>query len=619
MINGRKIIVLCTYRIYESQQFAFISEFNRILRQKGFYLFIFSLNSEMGSVVEAVPEGAVFNEIPYNKVDAVVIMDEKLKSRKLSQSIIDRARGCNVPVVVVDGSFDKVGTVSYDYRSGFEEVVRHMIEYHKVKRPHFMAGKRGNVFSEDRIGVFKKVVTENGMTFDDSMVSYGDFWAVPCREATRKLLERETLPDAIICANDIMAINVCDVLHSAGKNVPRDVLVSGFDGIDEAFYSTPGITTVCCDSNALAVTTMDVIERTMNGEENARGLVKPGFIANESCGCPKCSHDIMPTINGLNNNLYHHQDDIHAMNMFISQIMIGKEMEANFRFLKEVLAQNACVVMEEACFNMENNYFFENLGNGRRTVIYDSYIDSNDPYPYDPDEFIPHLDQIMEKGYPIIINGLEYLAKCPGFVCYSFPRIELVDYNQTQNLTNCFGMGLGGYAIYKHQQYLREKIQRMYENDALTGLYNRLAFISKYEDIIRNRKNFGKTLTIFLADLNGLKKINDSLGHLSGDKAIAAVAKALKESTPPDAICVRVGGDEMMAFILGDYDCSRVIPDINSRLEKVSEEYGFKVSASIGTYATTFNEDMDLNRVIGMADDQMYNIKRKRDSIKDSL
>jgi diguanylate cyclase (GGDEF)-like protein len=614
MINGKKIVALCTYRIYESQEFVFVSEFNRLLMENGFQLFIYAMNSEIGNSGAEVPEVAIFDDIPYNRVDIVVVMDEKLKSRENTQHIIDRARGCNVPVVVVDGDYDNVAQVKYDYCSGFEEVVRHIIEYHGVTKPHFMAGKKTSPFSNDRIDVFKKVIAENGIEFDDSMLSYGDFWAVPARAAAEKLLERDELPEAVICANDIMAINVCDIFHTAGIDVPGDVLVSGFDGIEEAFMNTPQITTASCDSFELAAAIMEVIKGTLAGYSNIVRSVVPGFIVNESCGCPKCSEDIASSVNGLNNKFYHHEDDIHAMQLITSKIMIGKDMENNINYLKNTLAPYAIVVMEDACFDMENNYFFENLGNGKRNVVFDSFIESNKPYPYEPQDIIPHLDEIIECGMPLVFNGLEYMGKCPGFVCYYFPKVDIVDYNQTPNLTNCFSMGLGGYAIYRYQQYLREKLQKMYQYDALTGLYNRMAFMSRYDELIRKTENYGKRLTVLLADLNGLKKINDTRGHLAGDKAIAAVAEALKRSVPENAICVRIGGDEMMAFFLGDHECSTIIKDIEKYLEQISEECGFKVSASIGTYATTFTEEINLNRVIAIADAQMYEIKRNRDT-----
>ncbi|MCR5292360.1 MAG: substrate-binding domain-containing protein [Eubacterium sp.] len=115
-----------------------------------------------------------------------------------------------------------------------------------------MAGFKGNPFSIQREEVFKKILADNNIPFDDSMISYGEFWADPTREATKEILKRDVIPDAIICANDIMAINVSAVLQDNGYRVPEDVMVSGFDGFEEVFYVSPKIATSSCDTTLLA-------------------------------------------------------------------------------------------------------------------------------------------------------------------------------------------------------------------------------------------------------------------------------------------------------------------------------------------------------------------------------
>lgn len=611
MLNGKKIVALCTYRIYEAQEFDFLSELGRIMPEHDCFLFIYAMNSEIGIIDDGSAEVKVFDLIPYDKVDVVVIMNEKIKVRNVVQGIIDRANEANVPVVVVDGEFENVSMVRYDYAGGFEKVVRHVIEDHKSIKPHFMAGHKNNIFSTERIDVFKKVLSDNNMPFDDSMVSYGDFWALPCRAATAELLKRDELPDSIICANDIMAINVCDVLGEAGIRVPEDVLVSGFDGIDEAFLSSPGITTAICDMKELAHDVMDTLDEVLAGNRNVMKWATPLFIPNESCGCPKKDLHITATVSELNNLFYHHEDDVHAMQSIISKFMMGKEIRNSLRYLKENQAKYAQVVVEKSCYDLENNFFYDDVKEGEKLVILDAYDSNDDSYPYDPSEIVPHLDKIMETGQPIIFNCLIYMEKCMGFVCYSYPRTMLIDYNQTPNLTNCFEMSVGGYVVTKYQNYLREKLQEMYQNDALTGLYNRLAFINMLSEIFSKPDTVGKKITIIVQDLNGLKQINDNLGHLSGDKAITAVATALKQSCPDNALCVRAGGDEMMALIFGDCDVDKIQEDIDNNLKEKSKELGFTVSASFGSYSTVYEESMDINKLIAIADERMYTMKRK--------
>lgn len=611
MIDGRKLVVLCAYRVYDSQVFSFILELNKLLQTDNYALFIYAINTEIGNGGDNMAEVDVFDLIPYDKADVIIIMDEKIKSREVAQGIIDKATKAKVPSIVIDGEYEDVNLVRYDYAKGFENVVRHIIEYHKVRRPHFMAGKRKSPFSNERIEVFKKVIAENGIEYDDSMLSYGDFWAVPARNATKKLLERDQLPEAVICANDIMALNVCDVLNASGVDVPSDVLISGFDGIDEAFWSTPGITTAKCDPRILARTITEVIHEVFSGKENVERWITPSFIANDSCGCPRCNQEILSSISGLNNRFYHHQDDIHIMQVLTSKIMSGKSMADTLKVLKHPLTEHTCIVIESSCFNLENNYFFEDIEKGDMSIVYDSYSDNCAIRPYNPDEIIPHLHEVLQKGCPLIFNGLEYMGKCPGFVCYTYPVIDLIEYTKIPSLTNCLGMGLGGYVINKYQKYLRDKIRRMYQNDALTGFYNRLAFLSKYDELVQDNDNMGKKLTILMADQNGLKLINDNYGHLEGDKAIRVVASTIRDACPKNTICARMGGDEFLAFILGDCEGDSIVKKINDTLLAESNKLGYKVSASVGYIETVFTKETNLNKLIGQADEVMYKIKKE--------
>ena len=232
--------------------------------------------------------------------------------------------------------------------------------------------------------------------------------------------------------------------------------------------------------------------------------------------------------------------------------------------------------------------------------------------PYTRDTIKPFLLPLLEEGYPVIFNVLEYLGKSIGLVAYCFDRYDLIDYTRISGITNCLSMGFGGFVNMHYQKYLRNKVQTMYQNDALTGLYNRVAFLSKFEELKMNPELLGQKLTIIMADLNGLKQINDNCGHAAGDKAIASVAKALMEVCPKHSLCVRFGGDEMVALVPGDYDFAAFISEMEEKLKKDSKEFGFTVSASYGSCSTTLTESLNLDEIIVIADEEMYKMKKEK-------
>ncbi len=612
MFKGSRIIALCTSRIYDPQLQSFVEIINERLKEKNIRLWIYAINADIYWNEENLPaEVHVFDFIRYDAVDAVIIMEEKIKSRTVSESIISAASQKNVPVIVVDGKHEGTINISYDYAAGFEQIVRHVIEDHRVKKPHYMAGFKDNKFSEERKDVFIKVLSENGIPFDDSMVSYGEFWATPARCATQKLIDENRVPEAIICANDIMAINVCEVLADAGYSIPGDVIVTGFDGYDEALMSEPAITTASCKTQGLAQTVIKAALDCLEGKNEKDYSVLPVMIKNESCGCTRNTSYDANIRKSFNNNFYRFQDDLRAYQEITIAMQQSTTREQMMICLHSYFTRNMCCIVNEDCFRTDMNFFMEEDHPDSYKVLYDVLKYSDYPDPFDLKDIVPNYEKRVESGYPLIFNALDFLGKPFGFTCYTFENYDIIDYSKTSSLTNTVSSGLGGYIILQYQRFLMAKIEETYKTDALTGLYNRLAAQAAFETIKSDPEMQGKDLTVIMSDLDGLKKINDTLGHSAGDKAIAAVADALSGSCPEGTFCVRFGGDEMLAFITGKCDPEAIIAQIKEKLIARSNEYGIRISASCGYYVSKIDAGTDIDSVIRMADEEMYQNKSK--------
>ena len=611
MPQNYKLIALCTSRIYDSQVHSFIEAFNEYIKNRGMRMCIYSISTDLYWVEdEKSAEPYVFQYIPFEKIDLCVIMDEKIKSRRIAEDIIRRAREKQKPVIVLDGSYPDCISIRFDYKRGFRRVVEHVFSEHTVLHPHYMAGIKGNVFSEERMEMFKEVLEAHHMTFDETMVSYGEFWADPARKATKELLEREEIPDAIFCANDIMAINVCDVLKEAGLNVPRDVIVTGFDGYDEAYLATPGITTASCDLSEMAETTGIAVEQCLSGEfYEEEFMIIPRLVCNESCGCPRCELQSSSMLSRFNNGFYRYQDDIRMMHNTITDMMRSDSTNHAVTVLQSGYTSKSCCILNRGCLVSEQD-FFSTEQEEEYVLLYDPSMPGIEPLPFQTQEIIPLLNERLDNGYPLLIQPVDYMNRPMGYICYFLDTYDITEYGKTANITEMVSMGVGGYSIMRHQRYLAKKVEEMYQLDALTGLYNRLAFQEAFDALVLAPENAGRKLLVVMADLDRLKKINDTLGHGAGDQAIAAVAHALKDACPAQAICVRFGGDEMLAFIPDEEEAGAIIKSIETTLEATSQELGFRVSASCGAYCTEISETINMEELVFRADERMYIVKK---------
>ena len=459
MINGKNIIAVCTSRIYDHQHYSYLDQLNKRLQSSGCGLMMFALNSDLywREDIDS-PEAYVFDIIPFDRIDCLIIMDEKIKSRTVSERIISRAAEHSVPVIVVDGKYADTVEISFDYESGFESVVRHVIEDHSVKRPHFMAGQRNNKFSDARIAIFRKVLEENGIAFDDSMVSYGEFWSGPARTETQKLIDSGNIPEAMICANDIMAINVSDVFIKAGIKVPEQVIVTGFDGVDEALLITPQLTTAGCDSVELAEAVAGCVNGILKGEPARDVSVIPKLCPNASCGCEYIPSGSDEKMNDFNNRFYRYQDDIRMMYDITTKMQMSSSPEQAASFLQHYMMHDLCCVADRRCFENGRNYFSGNGMNDELNLFYDSYHPENCNTALDAGELVPDIETRINTGYPLVFNALDYMSKPFGYICYSYRTGDINFYARTSSITNTISMGLGGYVNMHYQKFLTDKM-----------------------------------------------------------------------------------------------------------------------------------------------------------------
>ena len=156
------------------------------------------------------------------------------------------------------------------------------------------------------------------------------------------------------------------------------------------------------------------------------------------------------------------------------------------------------------------------------------------------------------------------------------------------------------------KKMLENSLEYLSYNDQLTGLKNRRFY---EEELKRIDVKENLPLTLALGDVNGLKLINDSFGHVAGDELISKVAEIIKKGCRTGDIVARLGGDEFIILLpkTDGYKADKIIKNINKLAQK-EKIRNLDISISFG-YETKYCETEDCQEVFRKAEDYMY--KRK--------
>jgi diguanylate cyclase (GGDEF)-like protein len=169
------------------------------------------------------------------------------------------------------------------------------------------------------------------------------------------------------------------------------------------------------------------------------------------------------------------------------------------------------------------------------------------------------------------------------------------------------------YSIERHR--LQKNIHDLSLKDDLTGLYNRRGFMALAEQHLRILQRRGVALLIYI-DLDDLKLINDSHGHLEGNRALIVTANVLRTCFRQSDILARVGGDEFCVLMTdsGQDSADQVRKRLQSKIDFINglSSWNFRISLSVGIADVPATHQPPLEQLFRIADTQMYEEKRKK-------
>lgn len=181
----------------------------------------------------------------------------------------------NLPVVTIEN------------KSGAQKLVDHLIEVHHCRRIVYLQGPEGHEDSEWRERGYCEALETHNIPFDESLVASGEFDEVVAATAISQLLLDGVDFDAVFCGDDDAAIGVLTALQRAGRLIPEDVAVVGFDDVPVARFLSPPLTTVRAPTEQVGRDAVRQLVRLIRGERAEPLILLPTeLVIRKSCGCP---------------------------------------------------------------------------------------------------------------------------------------------------------------------------------------------------------------------------------------------------------------------------------------------------------------------------------------------
>ena len=150
--------------------------------------------------------------------------------------------------------------------------------------------------------------------------------------------------------------------------------------------------------------------------------------------------------------------------------------------------------------------------------------------------------------------------------------------------------------------------------DVSTGLYNRRGFFLQAEQVFKVAQRRRTRSAVIFADIDGLKAVNDQLGHNVGDHMIWDTGRLFRQSFREADVVARLGGDEFVAYTLDDAHPDVILQRIRDKLHafNLAQERPYRIALSVGAVQCEPGDDSPLADYVHLADELMYDQKRRR-------
>ena len=568
-----------------------------------------------------------------DEFDGVILDLDNIICEDVQKELIQRIEKLQIPVISIGkeaSDFYYVGINNYE---AMQVVIRHLHQHHGCRRFWFIMGPEGNYENEQRLKALRDYMTEQDIPFSDEDFYLENFEYQCGINGFERLYDRwRTVPEAIICGNDNIAVGVCEAAKAHGFTVPEDFFVTGFDNFDKAEYYVPQISTVEHNREEVGYCCADLLLKLWAGENLPRfHYTSAEGIFWGSCGCRRDDIALDAREHLKNQILYgiesgEFDEEVLFLEYELMQCSTVKEMmncipqcipsmrcDAMYLILDDHI--NAFKKHPELYINQQlvDDEGFCTIGYPDSMKVSFAYEDGKvlDTEDMSIQSIFPMFDY-KEGGKNFLFLPLHFRSKTVGYFVIR-NAVYLMEKQYLFQIIKTLTTAIENLHKKEKLEYMNQMLSELYVRDAMTGMYNRFGYQSLAMDYFKRMHGNGKSILIMFIDLDRLKYINDNFGHEWGDFAIIRTAKTIMKYCDKEAIPARTGGDEFVLVqrSISQEELDGMIANIRHELAEISEKEKapFCLSVSVGMTLTSPESGKSMEDYVREADEIMYQEK----------
>ncbi len=619
MIKDKKLIGVCLTRVQDTTRSKYINQLHKLVRKEGYKLIVFNSLVDFYNN-DTLDKGAkaIYDVINYDVLDALVIYSNSFYNLAIVENMVSKAKQRGVPVIVLNEIREGCFSIVRDYKEAYKELIHHVIRKHGARDICFMACRKDRLSTDKRFACFQEAMEENFLTVEPDKVLFGEYWGQPAKQAIIDYLASgRKVPDAVICANDSMAIAVCEELLEHGYRVPEDVIVTGFDGIPFVEYNKPRLTT--CDENVLGMAelTMKAVEMALT-EGKKEGVLNNKFKLqiSESCGCESLTQmyyrdaaiDLFQVVDAI---------EVHEEKMYnwIDCMLEIKDMNQLYQNLEGCIDKEAFVCLNTDFLAFAMGSAEENRMKAEAYVVIASKENHNTNIgdKMNRSEMVPDLDEWLLDDTLYVLSTIYVQGEECGFYALKTDDI-LRSRHRIKRVVRVINVACDVIVNHMRQQYLMRRVENASLINSVTKLPNLRGSMRWFEEFAAKEERHNKTIVVSVYGWTKYTYVYENYGIASAEEALCFVAEALKISNTKNSFVGHIAED---TFLVVNYpEETENVGDIINNATSVffsvmggynnNSEKEYIVEVNCGCTVVNSGWDGALESYIKVANSEMY-------------